>query len=107
LDFTGIRPLLQHSYHAFRWDSDRHSAAFPRYLSYPYNRSREHGVENGKDKQDLSNYLMQMHVRRIFDLDYMTLSIEGQGKCAVDERMRKDTKSRTKERGLDLEKDMD
>jgi hypothetical protein len=73
-----------------------------------YNRSRENGVENGKDKQDLDNYPMLMHVCGICDLDYMTLSIEGQGECAVVERMRRDsTKSGTKERGLDLEKDTD
>jgi hypothetical protein len=34
---------------------------------------------------------MQMHVRGIFDLDYITLSIEGQGECAVVARMRRDT----------------
>jgi hypothetical protein len=50
---------------------------------------------------------MLMHDRGICDLDYMMLSIEGQGECAIVERMRGDTKSGTKERGLDVENDMD
>ena len=69
------------------------------YLSCTYSRSREHGVENGKHKKDLSKYPLPMHVRGICDLDYMTLLIEDQGECTVVERMRRDTKSGTKERG--------
>jgi hypothetical protein len=64
-------------------DSDRQSAACLMYLSYTYSRSREHGVENGKYKQDLSKYPLPMHVRGIRDLDYMTLLIEDQGECTV------------------------
>jgi hypothetical protein len=51
-----------------------------------------------------------MHVRAsgICDLDYMTLSIEGQGErvVVVVERMKSNTKSGAKKRGLDSEKDM-
>jgi hypothetical protein len=72
-----IAPLLRYTFHVLRQDSNDHIIMCLMYLSYY--RNREHDIENGKDKNDLSNSatdLCRCHARKTCSADCTTLMID-------------------------------